>query len=270
VGHALACPKSAKFRAAACLALAFAATLGCRPAAAPEAADPALASCVPLSAALLAGIDLDRLRAAPLYSKLPIAALLGAQPLAGADNALLVWSGRDLLIVARGAFREAPAGATLLEPGLAVSGSPDSIRAAAAQHRTGRTGAPDLLAHAATIAPDNQIWAVERGGIALPLSGNLANLNRILRAAEWTALTARIDAGLELRATAACATSEGARQIEESVRGLISLAAVSLARQPDLATLLRAAEVSRENTTVRVSLPVPGAQAARLIEIFSR
>ena len=225
---------------------------------------------MPPNAALLAGIDLDRLRAAPLYSKLPIAALLEAQPLAGAHHALLVWSGRDLLIVARGAFREVPAGATLLEPGLAISGSPDSVRAAVAQHRTGRTGAPGLMAHAAAIAPGNQIWAIARGGVALPLSGNLANLNRILRATEWTALAARVDAGLEIHATAACATAEGARQIEESVRGLISLAVVSLMRQPDLAALLRRAEVSRENATVRASLSVPPAEAARLIEIFSR
>ena len=229
-----------------------------------------MASCVPRNTALLAGIDLDRLRAAPLYSKLPVAGLLEAQPLAGASNALLVWSGQDLLAIARGAFREAPAGATLLEPGLAVSGSPDSVRSAAAQHRTGRAGAPDLMARAASIAPGNQIWAVARGGTPLPLSGNLANLNRILRATEWTTLGARVDAGLEYHGAAICATAEGARQIEESVRALISLAAVSLSRQPDLATLLDTAQVSRANLTVRVSLSVPPAQAARLIAIFSR
>ena len=252
------------------MALAFAAGLACRHPAAPEAVDPAMASCVPQNAAMLAGIDLDRLRAAPLYSKLPIAGLLEAQPLAGASYALLVWSGQDLLVIARGAFRQAPAGSALLEPGLAVSGSPDSVRAATTQHRTGRTGAPDLMARAASIAPGNQIWAVARGGTGLPLSGNLSNLNRILRATDWTTLAARVDGGLELHGAATCATAEGAQQMEESVRGLISLAAVSLARQPEIAALLRSAQVSRENTDVRVSLSVPGAQAARLIEVFSR
>lgn len=257
-------------RTAVWVALAFAAGLGCRHPAAPEAVDPVMASCVPPNATLLAGIDLDRLRAAPLYSKLPIAGLLDAQPLAGARYALVVWIGQDLLVIARGAFRQAPAGTTLLEPGLAVSGSPDSVRAATAEHRTGHTGVPDLMARAADIAPGNQIWAVARGGIALPLSGNLANLNRVLRATQWTTLAAHVDAGLELHAATNCATAERAQQMEESVRGLISLAAVSLTRQPDLAALLRSAAVSRGNADVRVSLSVPGAQAARLIEIFSR
>ena len=103
-------------RTAVWVALAFAAGLGCRHPAAPEAVDPVMASCVPPNATLLAGIDLGRLRAAPLYSKLPIAGLLDAQPLAGARYALVVWIGQDLLVIARGAFRQAPAGTTLSNP----------------------------------------------------------------------------------------------------------------------------------------------------------
>jgi hypothetical protein len=251
------------------LALAGLALIGlsCGRKAAPGSIDPALASCVPGNTALLAGIDVERLRAAPLYAKLPVAALLEAQSLAGATYLLLASSGQDVLAIARGEFRQAPPGATLLAANLAVSGSPDRVRAAAAQHRTGRSGAPDLGARAAPIAAGNQIWAVMRGGAAPPLSGNAANLARVVRATEWTAFTARVDAGIDLEAVGTCATAEGARQIEESVRGLISLAAVSVSREPDLAALLRSARVSREDLNVRVSLSVPAAQAARLLEI---
>jgi hypothetical protein len=254
------------------LSLAFFAGLSCRHPAAPAAIDPALASSVPPGTALLGGIDLDRLRSAPLYAQLPVAALLQAQALHGASQILLAVSpastGLDVLVLARGNFAAPPAGATLLEPGLAAVGNPDFIRAAAAQRRTGRSGAPDLVARAASIAAENQVWAVARGGIALPLGGNAANLNRILRATEWTTLAARVDSGIHLQAAGACSTAEGARQLEESVRALLSLAAVSLAREPDLAALVRAVGVSRENLAVRATLDVPPAQAAKLLDRF--
>ena len=254
------------------LSLAFFAGLACRHPATPAVIDPALASSVPPGAVLLGGVDLDRLRGAPLYAKLPVAALLQAQSLQGASHILLAVSfastGLDVLVLAHGNFAAAPAGTTLLEPGLAAAGNPDSIRAAAVQHRTGRSGAPGLVARAASVAAENQVWAVARGGLTLPLGGNAANLNRILRATEWTTLAARVDSAIHLQAAGACSTAEGARQVEESVRALLSLAAVSLAREPDLAALVRSVGVSRDNLAARATLDVPPAQSEKLLALL--
>jgi hypothetical protein len=110
---------------------------------------------------------------------------------------------------------------------------------------------------------------VARGSSTLPLGGDAANLNRILRATEWTTLAARVDSGIHLQAAGACSTAEGARHIEESLRALISLAAVSMAREPDLAALLHSVRVSRDNLAVRATLDVPPPQAAKLFDPLS-
>lgn len=171
-----------------------------------------MASSIPADTLLLAGLDLDALRASPLYPKLPPAVRALAEPLRDAEYLLLASNGKDLLSIARGRFREAPPGATLVAPGLVAAGPSDSVRAAIAQHQTGRGGAPDLLIRAASLADGKQIWMVARGGVPLPAAGNAANLNRLLRDTEYTAIAARIDSGIEIEATSVGRTAEAGRE----------------------------------------------------------
>ena len=125
--------------------------------------DPSLASCVPSGTLLLAGVDLEQLRASQLYRKLSPATVALADPLRNASYVIVSWSGNDLTAIARGSFREPPPGSELIAPNLAVAGAPEAIRAARAQHRSGTTGAPDLLSYAQPLARENPIWAVARG-----------------------------------------------------------------------------------------------------------
>jgi len=200
----------------------------------------------------------------------PLAARALAEPLRDAGYLLLASNGKDIVAIARGGFREAPAGATLVAPGLAVTGSPDSVQAAIAQHKAGRNGAPDLLAHAASFADSRQIWMVARGGVPLPVTGNAANLNRLLRDTEYAGIAVRLGSGIEIEATAVGRTAESGREFEENLRAILSLTAAASARQPDVVALIRSVQIRREDRTVRASLSGGPDAADRLLRFVPR
>jgi hypothetical protein len=232
------------------------------------ALDPDLTSCIPPHTVILAGLDLDRLRASPLYGDLPPAAVALAGSLHDARYLLLASTGQDLLAAARGSFRQAPAGSTLLAPGLAVVGAPDEVRAATEQHRKGTPGAPDLLAQAESLAPGHEIWLAIRGGITLPFTGNAANLNRLLHATDYATVTARLTDRAELDLTAVCRTSEAGKEFEETLRGFFTLAAAGAVKQPDLAAALSSIQVHRDGTTVHAGLSAGADAARKLLRAF--
>src|ERR1019366_2117327 len=111
-------------RLAASIALAILAA--CRTSAPPAAIDPALSARVPEAPVALAGVDLDRLRASPLYAKLPPAARAFLEPFGNAHRVLIASTGVELLTIARGVVP----GATQIAPDLALSGAPHLISAA--------------------------------------------------------------------------------------------------------------------------------------------
>ena len=256
-------------RSAALVALA-AAAISCGSIDAPAGVGRDMASSIPADTVLLAGLNLDEIRVSPLYPKLPTAVRALAEPLRDAAYLLLAFNGKDLLSIARGRFREAPPGAALVAPGLAVAGPPDAVRAAIAQHKTGRDGAPDLLARAASLAGGKQIWVVARGGVTLPVTGNAANLNRLLRDTEYAAMAARIGSGIEIEATAAGLTAEAGREFEENLRAILTLTAAANARQPDLVALIHSIRISREDRIVHVALSGGPEAAGSLLGLVPR
>lgn len=260
----------AHFARLAALVALVAAGLSCRSTHAPAGVDRDMASSIPADTLLLAGLNLDDLRASPLYPRLPPAVRALAEPLRDAGYLLLASNGKDLLSMAHGRFREAPPGATLVAPGLAVAGSPGSLRAAIAQHQTGRSGAPDLLALAASLVDGKQIWIVARGGVPLPVAGNAANLNRLLRNTEYAALAARIGSAIEIEATAVGRSAQAGREVEENLRAILSLTAAANARQPDLVALIRSIRISREDRTVRAALSGGRDAADALLRLVPR
>src|ERR1035441_1618083 len=82
--------------------IALAMLASCRTPGPPAAIDPALSARVPTATVALAGVDLDRLRASPLYAKLPPAALGFLAPFGHARYALIASTGVELLTIARG------------------------------------------------------------------------------------------------------------------------------------------------------------------------
>jgi hypothetical protein len=233
----------------------------CRTAVSPPVIDPAMASCVPEGSIVLAGLDLEQLRALPLYPKLPKAALALMEPFGEARSLLAASSGKDLVVVARGPFRAAPAGTKLIAPGLAVAGSAESVR--------GASGAPDLVAQAESVAGGKQIWIVVRGDVTLPLTGNAANVNRLLRNMEFAALTVRIESTVEFAIAARGRTRDAARHFEDTLRATLTVAAAAEAKQSGLAALLRSIRIRREDRMVHAGLSTDTETARKLLELIS-
>lgn len=233
----------------------------------PPAIDPAAASSIPPGAVILAGVDLGRLRALPLHQQMPPAAMAFLEPFHDADSLLAASNGSDYLVVSRGSFRQAPAGATLLAPGLAAAGSPGWLSAAAAQHRSGATGAPALLERAEPLAAAGEIWMIAAGSATLPVSGNAENLNRLLHTTQYATLSIQLTNGIALDAMGMCDTSDSARHLEETVRAFATLGAAASARQPAVASLLKRIRISREDRAVHLNLP---AQPADLEQLFKQ
>jgi hypothetical protein len=235
-------------RAAAAIApIALAMLAACRTSAPPAAIDPALSARVPAATIALAGLDLDRVRSSPLYANLPPAALAFLQPFAHARHALIAWSGGELLAIARGVVP----GATQIAPDVALSGAPNLIAAATNAHPPAQ-----ILGPAESVARAAPIWIALRGGIALPLEGNAANLNNLLRATESVTIAVRPDDPAGVDITAQCTTPAVAQHFEQSVRALASLAAAT-SRDPQVTAASQAIVITRADRIVRVALRAP-------------
>ena len=173
--------------------------------------DPELAAAMPAGAAVLAGIDLERLRTTPLLPRVP-------EPWRQASYVLAAYDGKDLVTAAR-------VGARISTTGPAGAGAP-----------------PDLLRHA-TASP---IWLVARGNATLPLTGNLANLNRLLHQTEYTTISARVGDRVDLEIAGYCRTPETAQHLEENLRAIVSLMGIGGRQELPL-------DVRREGSIVRAT-----------------
>lgn len=222
-----------------------------------------MAGRVPSAATILAGVNLDRVLASPLRQQLPPAALAFLESLTGARAVLVASDGGRYLVLTRGDFRQAPAGATLLAPGVAAAGSSDWLSAAVSRHNGGAANA--LLARAEPAAATGDIWLVAAGSATFPLSGNGDNVNRLLHATQYSTLSVRLTDQVSLDAVGVCRDPESARHVEETARAWVTLGAAGAARQSAVSGLLRRIQVSRADRAVHVTLV---AQASELKAFF--
>jgi hypothetical protein len=235
------------------LTAAFTIATGCH-----NGAKPSIASAVPEGTTAIAAIDLAVLRASPLYAKLPSVVTAFSEPLRDASTMMLAWDGKDLLLLASGSFAQPPAGYTLIAPGIAAAGSPNRIQSAREQLHTGRSGASAFPAVTGTI------WGAVRGDGHLPLAGNLANANNLLRDASSTTLSAQLREAIDLTLNAQCPTPENARRFEESLRAIVTLATAASVRQPETAAFLGSIRIHREDRIVHASVSATPEALARL------
>ena len=229
--------------------LSLALLAACRTSVPPAAIDPALSARVPAATIALAGVDLDRLRASPLYARLPPTALAFLAPFAHAHRVLIASTGVELLTIARGVVPDA----TQIAPDLALSGAPSLVADATAAHPPA-----GILASAESVAAVRPVWIAVRGGVALPLEGNLANVNNLLRGVEYVTLALDPGDPADLQLVARCPTPEAALHFERSFRALVSLAAAH-------ASVLESIRIVREDRVVRVSLSAPLDALAKLV-----
>jgi len=234
----------------------------------PPAIDLAVAACVPPGAVILGGVNLGRVRASPLFRQLPSAAIALLEPLREADSVLVASNGVDYLAIERGSFRQASPGATLLGPGLAAAGSPEWLRAAAAQRRSETAGASAMLERAEPLAAIADSWIVAAGNANLPVSGNAQNLNSLLHATVYSTLTVRLTDPVALEAVGICRGPESALHLEETIRAFITLAAAGTRRQPEISSLLRRIRLSHEDRAVHLNLEAQPAELEALLKLL--
>jgi len=229
------------------LAPALAILSACGTVGPPPVIDPALSAREPPATIALAGINLDQLRASPLYAKSSAAIQSYLTPFANAHEVLIASTGTQIVAIARGAVP----GATVSAPGIALYGDPQLIAAGTAQHPPA-----GILALADSVAAAHPLWIALRGGISLPLEGNAANLNNLLRATESVTIAIRPDDPAGIDISAQSATSASAQHFEQSVRALASLAAAT-SRDPEIAGALQAVAITRADRVVRIALRAP-------------
>ncbi|HEY1217383.1 MAG: hypothetical protein ABSE42_23280 [Bryobacteraceae bacterium] len=250
--------------------LAFAALIACKQAGPPPLVDSGMASCVTGDTVALAGADLEQLRASPFATGMSSSARGLLERYGNASKLLVAWNGSDLLIVVRGLFKTPPPGATAIEPGLAVAGSPNRISSAVAQHRAGSAGAPGLIDYGSEIGARSAIWLAVRGGAALPVGGNLANLNHLLQDVDFAGAALDLGETATLRLGARGRTAESAERLEERLRGFLSLAGEAEIHRPELGSLLGAAQIQRSSRDVTATLSAPPDVVAKLLADFAR
>lgn len=175
-----------------------------------------LAAHIPTNAVVVAGLDVDRLRNTPLHAKLPESFRDASYVLAALDPPNLVTASRvNGRVVATGPVVNAP---------------------------------PSLLGHA---KPDAALWVVARGDAQLPLTGNLANLTRLLRQTDYTRITAKVGEHVEFAAEGVCSSQPAAERLEQTVRAMATLLGMPI-------------EIRRDAFTVHVSGSTTADAVARL------
>jgi len=233
---------------------------------APGAIDRGAASCVPPDTVVVAGLDLDRLRASPLYAQLPMAPAL-TEWSGQASYLLAAFNGQELLTIARGSFRAAPTGWTLIQTGLAVSGSDTQVHRAIAAHK--HEGAqPPVLREAEQIVAGKPLWIVARGGIELPLPGNAQNLNPLLARSEYAYLTMTVSPRVDVDLTFVGASSDAAASLEKTLRGFLGLVAATEKRGSATAEILSHARIWRDNLASHASLSAAPDAVNQLLQSF--
>ena len=228
-----------------------------------------MTSCIPSGINILAGLKLADLRTTALYRQMPSAVLAMADAYREADSLLAASTGRDLLIVASGRFSTPPQGTVPLGPGLVIAGPPDLVKAAQSQHETGAAGEAHLVDAAQPLAVKNQIWVVVRGDAQLPLSGNAANINRLMRNMDFAAITLRVQSDIQLGLAARGRSAESALHFEQTLRAFLTMAAAADAREPDVAALLRSVQIRRDERDIRAEISADPALAQKVLALLT-
>ena len=266
--------------------------------------DATLAAVLPSDATMLAGIRMDAVRATPLFQNLVATRSLpllddfaretGFDPRRDVRELLIASNGKDLLVTARGAFKESAAagltkqsyrgvtlytrdehGLAFLDASTAVAGTLPAVKAALDRYKSGdHSGPAELLSRARQIPAQNQLWSVSNGfenllSAAIPETGNAANAARILRSLENMTVAVDLRAGINGYLTGICRTGQDAKNLGDTARGLIGLGRLSVPeKQPELLRLWDGIKVDQQQRTVTITVAVPEDLLEKLLDFL--
>ncbi len=270
--------------------------------------DSALAALVPPDTVVLAGARIEKLRETSTYKKyfnqVPLPRLddfvkdTGLDPRKDISEVLVASDGKQSgLLLVRGQFSTGELESRLEKQGsprttyknhtllgdnrnsvlflnssTALAGSTAALKQRIDHPSAG--GVPAILQQEMNAVPaDAQIWAVFRGSairLPIPADSNLGNLNNIVQSIQNGRFSADLRNGLEFQANGACNTDASAKQINETLRGIIGIGRLSTPEnQPDLLRVYDGITVRQAGTVVSVAAAIPAALLDKFINSYA-
>jgi hypothetical protein len=249
----------------------------------------------------LAGVDLDRLKTTAFYrareKRLDVISGLSNQ--FGIDarrdltKILLMSAGKDAVLAIQGRFpktlldnglsptRTEFAGHKIFalgsdelsfpKPDIALFGQNTALHHTLEGYEAGASGVPEELSQTfAQLSPADSIWCVSRG--QLPFAGIARRTNIVSILSNFagyinsTATGIVVDANIHLKGQIVCVSLEGAKRVDDGLRGGIGFARLTLKdKEKDLVQLYDSVRVRKENKTVFVQLDLEGTLADKLL-----
>ena len=255
----------------------------------------------------LVSIKLDQVKASELYRRhqqllaLPqfndLAARAGLDPRRDISSLCVIWDGKHLMLLAKGAFTNAQLEAKLIangaqrvsyknftlltrgadsvafpKPGFAVASSTGAVQSELDLLLSKSGAIPDeIKARLADVPSDSQIWEVSRGGLpgtGFALRSDLDSaLSNFANFVTGTSFGMRFDAGAHLLARVICKSPEGAQRVNDAMRGLIGLARLSTKdNELDLLRLWDSVSITKERQFVKVQADLSADLSDKLID----
>jgi hypothetical protein len=247
--------------------------------------DPALATLIPADTTLMVGTRVDLLAKTPMFQE-RLAEVQAVQEFQRRTNVnprkdlwqlLFVSNGRQGFLLGRGKFADELMAPDLSRPGvqrfsykglilfgderealLFINSSTAAIGETAVlrslvDQRPAMTGPPArITALMKQIPREAHFWGIYAGGpVDLPLTGNMANVNKILGMVESGDFYFDLGAGVKGAMTA---DSAQAQQLQDALNGLIGLAKMGA---PKYGALFDAMRVSRTDRRVSLAIDAP-------------
>lgn len=260
--------------------------------------DPALTTLLPADTAVLVGAKLDKLRDTPVYQKhfsqLPLPRLddfakeTGLDPRKDIQEVLFASNGKQSgVLMVRGKFAPGELEPKLEKQGstrtrykgynlfgdernsvffmnssTAVAGSTPVVRSIIDNRDRAGAGIPAGLQPQVNALPAaSQFWAVFSGSaITLPFAddSNLGNLNQIVRSIDNGRFSADLRNGFDFQASGACNSDASAKQIHDTLRGLIGIGRLSTPEnQPELLRVYDGIHVTQQGRVVTIAANIP-------------
>ena len=267
--------------------------------------DPQFASLVPADTTLLVGLRVEHLVKTPIYQKYlsggkihiidRFARGTGINPEKSLWNLMFISNGRQSFVLGRGKFADelmAPdfsqkgvrrfgyKGLTLfgdeqqamllVNSSTIAIGETPTLRTLVDQ-RPSLTGLPARLTALTKEVPrQTQFWGLYVGGpVDLPLTGNLANANKVLGLVGNGTFYFDLTNGVNGTVTGVAANAQDAQQVHDGLAGFLGLGRMMAPKnQPDFLRALDGIQVLQEGQRVSVKISEPEELAATLIGLL--
>ena len=250
------------------LSIVMIAIAGCsKPVASGISLNEAFRPLISASTTVMAGVDLEALKASPIYAKykndlkfLDMGQLgqdFGVDPARDVRALLYLSDGKKQSFIVRGSFRgpdierkleskglkttpykgfhiwgDGQNSLVLLKGSVAVLGPADGVREAIDANVDGRGEVPEELAQMLRSMPKgDQVWLASRGGLPFASAATRTDiqsaLSNIIDFVRTATGSLRLDNGVRLQAALGCVSADGATRVNDALRGTVAIGRLS-------------------------------------------